>query len=258
MQDAGLKFLSSVVRRLSSAFTLIELLLVIAVIAVLIALLLPALKNAKDTAKSVVCKNNMRQLGIMINTYSQDFDGSGPVRMYYIPIPGSGNVWDPSWPYTTWYYLYPNSRPPMKNKYSLYYDTVYNCPAEAAGIRFHSNYGRIYSYNAWLRDEDGIQLRQRLNAAPFLRGLERPSETLLVLETAHKGGSENCFYWSTYTEDGLAHPDTMLINHHLRGSNIVFTDGHAAGLKDNEWPRDPATGNYVSERYNGGVFWNGK
>ncbi len=56
-------------------FTLLELLTVMAIIAVLAALLLPALVTARETAQAAVCTNSMRQLGLGICLYGSDFDG---------------------------------------------------------------------------------------------------------------------------------------------------------------------------------------
>jgi prepilin-type N-terminal cleavage/methylation domain-containing protein len=55
-------------------FTLIELLVVIAIIALLLAILIPGLKMAKDIAKRVVCASRLRQVGVAMRSYSQSFD----------------------------------------------------------------------------------------------------------------------------------------------------------------------------------------
>src|SRR2546422_9707917 len=56
-----------------AGFTLIELLVVIAVIAILASLLLPALSSAKSSAQSVQCMSNLKQLGLALNMYVNDF-----------------------------------------------------------------------------------------------------------------------------------------------------------------------------------------
>lgn len=60
------------------AFTLVELLVVIAIVAILAALLLPALARAKDSGKKAACISNLRQIGIAIHGYAQDYGGRIP------------------------------------------------------------------------------------------------------------------------------------------------------------------------------------
>ena len=60
--------------RRAKAFTLVELLVVIAVIALLMAILLPALQRVKRMAKAVVCQSNLRQWGLWYSMYTSDYD----------------------------------------------------------------------------------------------------------------------------------------------------------------------------------------
>ena len=76
---------SNVTRRPRTGFTLIELLVVVAIIAILAAMLLPALQNARETARRAVCMNNLRQLGIGFHAYVSDNNGFLPTPQYSSP-----------------------------------------------------------------------------------------------------------------------------------------------------------------------------
>ncbi|MCE5186946.1 MAG: prepilin-type N-terminal cleavage/methylation domain-containing protein [Planctomycetaceae bacterium] len=65
-------------KRQNKGFTLIELLVVIAIIALLLAVLLPGLKKAKDVAKRVICSARLRQVGVAMKMYSDAFNGALP------------------------------------------------------------------------------------------------------------------------------------------------------------------------------------
>ncbi len=70
----------------TNAFTLIELLVVIAIISLLVSILLPSLKQAKDLAKAVVCMTNQKQMGLANMMYVDDWDG--------LIVPTRGGAWN--------------------------------------------------------------------------------------------------------------------------------------------------------------------
>lgn len=79
--------------RKKNVFTLVELLTVIAVIAILTSLLLPSLGKARDKVRAISCASNLKQLGLVFFQYANDFDGRMPIHK--LTDPGT------AWPYYT-------------------------------------------------------------------------------------------------------------------------------------------------------------
>ena len=171
-------------RSCSPAFTIVELLIVMATLAILAAIIFPLLSRVRETAYRVQCAANLRQLGQAFSLYENDWHG-------YWPCPG-GLVGNRSyWSQSGSGGLYPYIR-------QRGLDSVWCCPLLK---EWHGKYpARSYSMNSYLRTPADVEYWACIY---FLRGIQtakipEPSRTILLFEGIPRSGK---YVDMAYSED---------------------------------------------------------
>jgi prepilin-type N-terminal cleavage/methylation domain-containing protein len=120
-------------------FTLVELLVVITIVAMLIALLLPSLQSARTHAREIICLANMKQMGLMVVVYRQDFRGYMPPGIVLAGV--NYNGWVPT-ANAAWYNILPSSNG-IPSDYNTRNLDTFRCPL---ALGFHNAGGSKVSY----------------------------------------------------------------------------------------------------------------
>jgi hypothetical protein len=250
-------------KRISQAFTLIELLVVIAIIAILAAILFPVFAQAREKARQTSCLSNMKQLGLGLIMYAQDYDGTLMQTTYEDPAVPKLKI---HWSYVVQPYVKnlgifvcPSDTNPVKTNQCVAGNAVCctweginaagnvnGCDLQAPAFSYMNNYNAIPAHD-WLP----------VNEAAF----DKPASLIVLTERRDKLAKEGDLgNWKgtsgfnpsqpcpgvNYVYQTKANIDTALAqkkdnknaalvrvrwDRHSGGANYSFADGHAKYTK---------------------------
>jgi prepilin-type N-terminal cleavage/methylation domain-containing protein/prepilin-type processing-associated H-X9-DG protein len=252
--------------RTRPAFTLIELLVVIAIIAILAAILFPVFAQAREAARKTTCLSNVRQLGIGLMAYAQDYDETLPFSSFSaVPGQSVNSIQNPKWADVI--------QPYVKN------DQIFTCPSDSGPQRLFTSLstnprrgqgctgggctsplGGSYQVNTSY--DGGTLFSYPLGKS--LAAVASPADTIFAVEGP--ANVNNQIYWAagamnptlpltpfvsynpiTDADRNSFHMDTrsnpayfgyqdtnrrrfLVLGRHNGIANILFCDGHAKGL----------------------------
>ena len=229
-----------------SGFTLIELLVVIAIIAILAAILFPVFARARENARRASCQSNLKQIGLAVMQYTQDYDekyplltnnysNAGMFRSGYFVNAGFSETWaDRLMPYA--------------KSQQLFY-----CPSVSGGMpggvstvaKDFSSYGfNIFLFRYFNSDFGAAQ-----DSNYAVSAVQRPAEVVMLSDrrlgslvnvgvwahSAHYDGNLQLSYYAFPLDQRQGCGNAALYDpvgsRHLEGANYAFFDGHVKWMK---------------------------
>lgn len=193
------------------SFTLIEMLVVVAILSILIALFFPVIGRMREAQRGIVCLSNLRQIGVGMSLYMAENDGWTPKPADEVNYT---DWWGSTWKGTIASYIGDSS--------------VFICPAHPENIYNHAarppGWSGTYGINAYLGNPTEWDVRQS-------RTISHPSETIMVGEN---GDGD----WVCEPIGGPWTPPGTQVAIHSGKGNFLFVDGHVEALTVKESNRD--------------------
>lgn len=259
-------------------FTLVELLVVIAVVAILAALLTSGLTRAKSDSHRVVCINNLRQWACLVQIYASDHKDRLPRKDAMDGI----NTWEMTGDllsHDVWYNALPDtariasmeqySQTPASQQAFYAPGRLFHCPS----VRFPDvsatypifslamNSKLMLDYEGFSGDPPPVPLPGAVSPPPIfgackLGAIVIPTRTALFLDNGIPGEQQLCPFQAPYTGAPATFAN-QFPSRHERGANIAFCDGRVATLAGNSVVEmDPASVNCGRAIYPPvGVIW---
>lgn len=214
---------------LRRGFTLIELLVVIAIIAILAAILFPVFGRARENARKTSCLSNMKQMGLGVMQYTQDYDEKYPLSRVGVTLPNGTTTGNYPWhmvvqPYTKSYQLFkcPSNTSNLMMRWA---NPTGNNGDDRVGVSYVCNgTGDTGKTANW----GGVQPMNTIGAGggTSLAAIKSAAQLILIGEHPTRQDPE---YWSV---DGIDNGVYDLnFQNHLGMSNFLFADGHAKSMK---------------------------
>ncbi len=231
--------------------TLVELLVVMAIIGILVGLLLPAVQAAREGARKIQCQNNLRQIGLALQNYESALKTLPPGCLQWRPFRGNPNLKNFAWSAMILPYMEQTNLHGLVN-FNVPYDhplnslaakqplTVYLCPSSPTRetVRGRTDYGGLYGQRITTRSntDNGLLIYNR--AIKFREVTDGITNTLIVAEDS-KGPNGEWINGSNVFEQsgGINDPkawigDNEIRSYHTGGAMTLFCCGRTQFLSD--------------------------